>query len=170
MQFRGGDLSKTIISALSQSGLPPSRLEIEITESVLFSDAEAALDVLRQVRALGVRIALDDFGTGYSSLSYLRSFPFDKIKIDKSFVNDLVIRKDNQVIVQAIRDIAEGLGMSITAEGVETVEQASYLRQAGCHELQGYFFSKPKPALELSFYTKAGVQAAPETIATLKSA
>ena len=139
-----------------RSGLSPSRLEIEITETVLFSDADAALEILRQVRALCVRIALDDFGTGYSSLSYLSSFPFDKIKIDKSFVSDLVERRDNQVIVQAIRDIAAGLGMSITAEGVETADQAYYLRQTGCHELQGYLFSKPKPAEELSFRSVEG--------------
>jgi diguanylate cyclase (GGDEF)-like protein/PAS domain S-box-containing protein len=151
LQFRGRDLPKTILSALAQSGLTPSRLEVEITETVLVSDTEAALDILRQVRALGVQIALDDFGTGYSSLSYLRSFPFDKIKIDKSFVTDLVMRRDTQVIVHAIRDIAAGLGMSITAEGVETEEQASYLRQTGCHELQGYLFSRPRPAEELSF-------------------
>jgi diguanylate cyclase (GGDEF)-like protein/PAS domain S-box-containing protein len=151
LQFRGRDLPKTVLSALARSGLPPWRLEVEITETVLVSDAEGALDILRQVRALGVQIALDDFGTGYSSLSYLRSFPFDKIKIDKSFVTDLVLRRDTQVIVHAIRDIAAGLGMSITAEGVETEEQASYLRQAGCHELQGYLFSRPKPAEELSF-------------------
>ncbi|WP_244488038.1 bifunctional diguanylate cyclase/phosphodiesterase [Aureimonas sp. Leaf454] len=151
LQFRDRELPKTILAALASSGLSPSRLEVEVTETVLVADASGALDILRQVRALGVRIALDDFGTGYSSLSYLRTFPFDKIKIDKSFVDDLAERRDTQVIVQAIRDIAEGLGMSITAEGVETLEQATHLRETGCHELQGYLYSRPKPAAELSF-------------------
>jgi diguanylate cyclase (GGDEF)-like protein len=151
MQFRHRSLLGTIKTALAQSGLPPARLEVEVTETVLISDAEGALDILNQVRSLGVKVALDDFGTGYSSLSYLRSFPFDKIKIDKSFVDDLAERRDNQIIVQAIRDIAQGLGMSITAEGVETAEQASHLRQTGCHELQGYYYSKPKPPEELHF-------------------
>lgn len=151
IQFRNRDLPTMILAALEKSGLSPSRLEVEVTETVLISDAQGALDILRQVRALGVRIALDDFGTGYSSLSYLRSFPFDKVKIDRSFVTDLVVRRDNQVIVQGIRDIADGLGMSITAEGVETAEQAAHLRRTGCHELQGYLFSKPIPAEELTF-------------------
>lgn len=108
---------------------------------------------MRQIRALGVRVALDDFGTGYSSLSYLRMFPFDKIKIDRSFVQELTTRRDNQVIVQAIRDMARGLGMSVTAEGVETCEQAEQLRRSGCEELQGYFYSRPKPASDLEFET-----------------
>jgi diguanylate cyclase (GGDEF)-like protein/PAS domain S-box-containing protein len=151
LQFRDRLLPATIQAALTRSGLSPTRLEVEVTETILITNAEGTLDILRQIRSLGVRIALDDFGTGYSSLSYLRSFPFDKIKIDKSFVDDLVARRDTQVIVKAIQDIAEGLGMSITAEGVETKEQADHLRLAGCHELQGYLFSKPKPAGELGF-------------------
>jgi diguanylate cyclase (GGDEF)-like protein/PAS domain S-box-containing protein len=156
LQFRGRDLPKTILTALTTSGLSPSRLEVEVTETLLISDAEGALDILRQVRALGVRVALDDFGTGYSSLSYLRSFPFDKVKIDRSFVSDLVTRRDTQVIVQGIRDIAQGLGMSITAEGVETTEQAAHLRRTGCHELQGFLFSRPIPACQLDFERASG--------------
>ncbi|WP_245413671.1 putative bifunctional diguanylate cyclase/phosphodiesterase [Mangrovicella endophytica] len=151
LQFGRGRLPRTILSALAETGLLPSRLEIEVTEAVLIDDATAALDLLRQIRALGVRVALDDFGTGYSSLSYLRSFPFDKIKIDKSFVNDLAVRQDTQLIVRAIRDIAQGLGMSITAEGVETAEQADHLRGTGCQELQGYLYARPQPADELPF-------------------
>ncbi|MGI4801864.1 MAG: putative bifunctional diguanylate cyclase/phosphodiesterase [Janthinobacterium lividum] len=149
LQFTDRSLPGTILSALTRSGLSPQRLEVEITEAVLIDDADAALDILRQIRALGVRVALDDFGTGYSSLSYLRRFPFDKIKIDQSFVRDLTSREDNRVIVQAIRDIARGLGMTITAEGVETAEQAEQLRLTGCEELQGYLFSRPMAANQL---------------------
>ncbi|GJE50958.1 hypothetical protein GOFOIKOB_4012 [Methylobacterium tardum] len=151
VQFRNRELPRTILTALTRAGLSSSRLEIEVTETVLIDDVEAALDTLRQIRALGVRVALDDFGTGYSSLSYLRSFPFDKVKIDRSFVQELPTRRDNQVIVQAIRDMARGLGMSVTAEGVETCEQADRLRQSGCEELQGYLYSRPKPAGDLEF-------------------
>ena len=143
IQFRDRSLPHTILTALTKSGLTPSRLEVEVTETVLIEDAESALDLLRQIRALGVRVALDDFGTGYSSLSYLRRFPFDKVKIDRSFVQELSSRKDSQVIVRAIRDIAKGLGMTITAEGVETAEQAFQLQQTGCEELQGFLYSKP---------------------------
>lgn len=149
VQFRSRELPDVILAALARSGLAPSRLEVEVTEAVLIDDANAALDILRQIRALGVRIALDDFGTGYSSLSYLRRFPFDKIKIDRSFVQELTTRRDSQVIVRAIRDMAEGLGMTVTAEGVETQEQAERLRQTGCEELQGFLYSRPKPAQEL---------------------
>jgi len=155
VQFRDRELPRTILAALTAAGLSPSRLEIEVTETVLIDDVTVALDTLRQIRALGVRVALDDFGTGYSSLSYLRMFPFDKIKIDRSFVQELTTRRDNQVIVQAIRDMARGLGMSVTAEGVETSEQAERLRQSGCEELQGYFYSRPKPASDLEFETSS---------------
>ncbi len=157
-QFRDQSLPGIILAALTRSGLAPARLEVEVTETVLIDDADAALNVLRRIRAMGVRVALDDFGTGYSSLSYLRSFPFDKVKIDRSFVQDLALRHDNQVIVQAIRDLAKGLGMTITAEGVETEEQASRLRRTGCDELQGYLFSRPvaAEALTLSRLTVEG--------------
>ncbi|WP_245501220.1 putative bifunctional diguanylate cyclase/phosphodiesterase [Lichenibacterium minor] len=149
LQFRDRSLPGTILEALTRSGLAPWRLEVEVTETVLIDDADAALDILRQIRAMGVRVALDDFGTGYSSLSYLRRFPFNKIKIDRSFVQDLTSRDDNRVIVRAIRDIAKGLGMTITAEGVETTEQAEQLRLTGCEELQGYLFSRPLAADQL---------------------
>ena len=158
VQFRNRELPHVILTALTRAGLSPSRLEIEVTETVLIDDVEVALDTLRQIRALGVRVALDDFGTGYSSLSYLRSFPFDKVKIDRSFVQELTTRRDNQIIVQAIRDMALGLGMSVTAEGVETCEQAERLRQSGCEELQGFLYSRPKPAGDLEF----GTSLAPE--------
>ena len=125
--------------------LPASRLELEITEAVLIRDDDAALDILHQLRAIGVRIALDDFGTGYSSLSYLQRFPFDKIKIDRCFVND-IDGLEGSSIVQAVVNIAAARYMTTTAEGVETQQQQELLRALGCTEMQGYLFSPPKPA------------------------
>lgn len=148
-QFKDSHLPAHIEAVLSATGLAPRRLEIEVTEAVLIDDAGSALEILRRIRAIGVKLALDDFGTGYSSLSYLRDFPFDKVKIDRSFVRDIEDRRDSQVIVQGIRSIALGLGMTITAEGVETAGQAQRLRTSGCHELQGFLFSKPRPEAEI---------------------
>ena len=122
-----------MISALAQSGLAPQRLELEITESALLADTAATAATLHALRRFGVRIALDDFGTGYSSLSYLRGFPFDKIKIDRSFVKDLAERRDCTAIVTAISSLARSLGIATTAEGVETAEQLDFLRAAGLH-------------------------------------
>jgi EAL domain-containing protein (putative c-di-GMP-specific phosphodiesterase class I) len=122
-------------------------LELEITEAVLIRDDDAALEILHQLRALGVRIALDDFGTGYSSLSYLQRFPFDKIKIDRCFVSDISERGGSS-IVQAVVNIAAARNMTTTAEGVETHRQQELLRGFGCTEMQGYLFSAPKPAEE----------------------
>lgn len=143
VQFRDHDLPERILSILSRTGLSPSRLEIEVTESLLVEDVASAVDILRRIRALGVRVALDDFGTGYSALSYLRLFPFNKIKIDKSFVAEISDNPESQVIVRAIRDIAHGMEMTITAEGVETEKQAALLCDLGCNDLQGYLFSRP---------------------------
>lgn len=150
VQFLGPSLAAGILTCLMKAGLSPERLEIEVTESILIDNPDRAIGVLRQIKAMGMRVALDDFGIGYSSLSYLRYFPFDKVKIDRCFVQDLDTRADNQVIVRAIRDIAKGLGMSITAEGVETAGQAAQLKSTGCEELQGYLFARPKPADRLS--------------------
>jgi EAL domain-containing protein (putative c-di-GMP-specific phosphodiesterase class I) len=130
--------------------LHPSRLELEITESVLLQENEATLVTLHQMQALGVRIAMDDFGTGYSSLSYLRSFPFNKIKIDRSFVRELGTRADCDAIVRALAGLAASLGMTTTAEGVETEEQFAHLRKLGCDEVQGYLFGRPHPAHALA--------------------
>ncbi len=141
-----------IAGALAAAGLSPSRLEIEITEAVLIRDDEAALLILHQLRAVGVRIALDDFGTGYSSLSYLKRFPFDKIKIDRSFVADMIEVAGSSSIVQAIVGIAAALKMTTTAEGVETEAQRELLRQLGCTDMQGYLFSAPKPASDVRKY------------------
>jgi EAL domain-containing protein (putative c-di-GMP-specific phosphodiesterase class I) len=138
-----------VIAALAASGLAASRLELEITEAVLIRDDDAALAVLHQLRAIGVRIALDDFGTGYSSLSYLQRFPFDKIKIDRCFVTDLAEPEGSSCIVQAVVNIAAERRMTTTAEGVETGQQRDLLRALGCSEMQGYLFSPPKPAAEI---------------------
>jgi diguanylate cyclase (GGDEF)-like protein len=149
IQFRNTNIVLTVFSALANAHLAPQRLELEITESTLLSDSEATLERLHRLRDLGVRIAMDDFGTGYSSLSYLRSFPFDKIKIDRSFIRDLTTRSDAVAIVRAITSMGASLGISTTAEGVETREQVERLRQEGCTEVQGYFFSPPIPASDL---------------------
>jgi len=146
VQFKSGTLALKIMAALAASNLPASRLELEITEAVLIRDDDAALAILHQLRAIGVRIALDDFGTGYSSLSYLHRFPFDKIKIDRCFVNDIAGPDGSASIVQAVVNLATARRMTTTAEGVETEEQQRLLRTLGCSEMQGYLFSAAKPA------------------------
>jgi diguanylate cyclase (GGDEF)-like protein len=148
-QFRNRNLTHDVIRALAASGLSPQRLELEITESVLLVENEATLATLHQLRSLGVRIAMDDFGTGYSSLSYLRSFPFDKIKIDGSFVRDAADRADCAAIIRAVAGLGESLGIPTTAEGVETEEQLRHVFTEGCTEVQGYLFSHPRPPEEL---------------------
>ncbi|AWM01481.1 bifunctional diguanylate cyclase/phosphodiesterase [Bradyrhizobium amphicarpaeae] len=146
VQFKSGTLALKIMAALAASNLPASRLELEITEAVLIRDDDAALAILHQLRAIGVRIALDDFGTGYSSLSYLHRFPFDKIKIDRCFVSDIAGPDGSASIVQAVVNLAAARRMTTTAEGVETEEQQRLLRALGCSEMQGYLFSAAKPA------------------------
>ncbi|MDB5606289.1 MAG: diguanylate cyclase [Bradyrhizobium sp.] len=149
VQFKSGTLALKIVAALAASGLAANRLELEITEAVLIRDDEAALAILHQLRAIGVRIALDDFGTGYSSLSYLQRFPFDKIKIDRCFVNDIEQPEGSSCIVQAVVNIAAARQMTTTAEGVETRQQRELLRALGCSEMQGYLFSPARPAAEI---------------------
>jgi diguanylate cyclase (GGDEF)-like protein/PAS domain S-box-containing protein len=149
VQFRSRNLVQVVISALAHSGLSPQRLELEITESVFLAETAANLAILHQLRELGVSISMDDFGTGYSSLSYLRSFPFDKIKIDRSFVKDLAQRSDCVAIVRAISGLGRSLNITTTAEGVETVDQLDWLRAEGCNEVQGFLFSAAKPAAEI---------------------
>jgi diguanylate cyclase (GGDEF)-like protein len=145
VQFRAG-LQEVAIRALAASGLNPRRLEIEITESIFLESSEAILATLHSLRSLGIRIALDDFGTGYSSLSYLQSFPFDKIKIDRSFISQLLTRRGSSAIVQAIVALSKALGMETTAEGVELKEQVAELRRHGCSSVQGYFYGWPLDA------------------------
>jgi len=149
LQFSKGNLVSTVMSALASSGLPASRLELEITESVLLEKSERNISILNQLRHLGVRISMDDFGTGYSSIGYLRSFPFDKIKIDRSFVKDVLVDEGSLAIVRAIAGLGVSFGMTTTAEGVETEEQMRCLNLEGCIEVQGYLFSKPVPANEI---------------------
>jgi diguanylate cyclase (GGDEF)-like protein/PAS domain S-box-containing protein len=149
VQFKSKNLVAAVVSALAASGLPPTRLELEITESVLLQDDAATVTMLHQFRSLGVRISMDDFGTGYSSLSYLRKFPFDKIKIDGSFIRDMADRDESLAIVRAVTAMGASLGIVTTAEGVETREQLDQLRAEGCVEAQGYLFSPPRPAAEV---------------------
>jgi diguanylate cyclase (GGDEF)-like protein len=143
VQFRRRGLNEIVLQALSQSGLSPDRLEIEITESIFLDSGEDTLKLLHGLRALGIRIALDDFGTGYSSLSYLQAFPFDKIKIDRSFIQNLLTRPGAVAVVRAITDLADALGMETTAEGVEETGQLTELRAQGCTSVQGFLFSRP---------------------------
>ncbi|WP_134499475.1 putative bifunctional diguanylate cyclase/phosphodiesterase [Microvirga pakistanensis] len=149
VQFRNKALVQSVSRALARSGLTPDRLELEVTESVLLQDNELTVATLHQLRRMGVRIAMDDFGTGYSSLSYLRSFPFDKIKIDQSFVRELSSRADCLAIVRSIAGLGTSLGMSTVAEGVETEDQLLQIIAAGCTEVQGYYFGRPKAAPDL---------------------
>ena len=143
LQFRRLDFVSTIERTLSETGLDPARLELELTESTLLGNLDNAEDAMRRLKRLGVKLALDDFGTGYSSLLYLRRFPFDKLKIDKSFVNSIERAPDAAAIVHAIVSLGRGLGMKVTAEGVETAEQQLFLRAAGVHSMQGYRFGRP---------------------------
>ncbi len=149
MQFKDNHLLQVVLRALETSGLAPGRLELEITESILLHNSAATLEVLTALRARGVRIAMDDFGTGYSSLSYLRSFPFDKIKIDQSFVRDLSDKEESVAIVRAVTGLGGSLGVTTTAEGVETRKQFDRLVSEGCTEVQGYLFGRPQPASQV---------------------
>ncbi|KYG98638.1 EAL domain-containing protein [Bradyrhizobium sp. DOA1] len=150
VQFKSPNLIASVTEALAASGLDARRLELEITESVLLQNSEATLTTLHELRAMGVRISLDDFGTGYSSLSYLRSFPFDKIKIDRSFVSELATREDSMAIIRAVTGLGRSLGIVTTAEGVENDAQLELLRREGCTQAQGYLFSKPRPASDVA--------------------
>ena len=143
IQFRHGDLPRLVHLVLIESGLAPGRLELEITEGVLVDDFPRALSILRRLKSLGVRIALDDFGKGYSSLSYLRSFPFDKIKIDRSFIADLESNQQSIAIVHAVIGLGRSLHIPTLAEGVETQAQHAFLAQEGCDEVQGYLTGRP---------------------------
>ncbi|WP_337269648.1 bifunctional diguanylate cyclase/phosphodiesterase [Oryzifoliimicrobium ureilyticus] len=152
VQFRSRDLIGLVTDVLARTGLEPGRLELEITESVLINDVDSALSILNALKDLGVKIAMDDFGTGYSSLGYLNSFPFDKIKIDKSFIGDMSEKDKSGAIVKSVISLGQSLNMITTAEGVETAEQASFLKEEGCHQLQGYLFSRPVSASELESF------------------
>ena len=143
VQFADRELAATVMRVLAATGLPAHRLELEITETVLMRDDAATIATLEQLRAAGIAIALDDFGTGFSSLNYLRRFPFDKIKIDQSFIRDLPSRTECVAIVRAVADLAKTLGMRTVAEGVETADHLNRVVQAGCDQVQGYLISRP---------------------------
>jgi EAL domain-containing protein (putative c-di-GMP-specific phosphodiesterase class I) len=148
-QMRSANLVPTIVNAIAHAGIEPDRLELEITETLLMQDSEANIATLYKLRDLGVRIALDDFGTGYSSLNYLRSFPFNKIKIDRCFIETMEVNPESRAIIRAITGLAGSLGMVTTAEGVEKSEQLDALRLKGCTEVQGFFYSRPIAASEV---------------------
>ncbi|MGY4423131.1 diguanylate cyclase (GGDEF)-like protein [Bradyrhizobium sp. JR6.1] len=150
VQFRDPDFIDVVVNGLAASKLSPRRLELEITESVFLANSSETLATLHKLKALGLRIALDDFGTGYSSLSYLRSFPFDKLKIDKSFVRDATATHGSKSIVRAVISLGRSLGMTTIAEGIETVEQLDHMRAEGCNEAQGFLFSHPVPVTEIA--------------------
>jgi len=150
LQLHSANLVSTIVNALATNQIDPARLDLEITESVLIADTEFVLDRLVQLKALGLSLSLDDFGTGFSSLSYLRTFPFDKIKLDKSFISDIETNEDSRAITRATISLAQSLGLRSTAEGVETEAQREFLVNLGCDEIQGYHISRPKPLAELA--------------------
>lgn len=150
VQFRDRNLVETVKDALELTRLPVRQLELEITETVLLQESEATLAVLHRLRALGVRISMDDFGTGYSSMIYLRSFPFDKIKIDQSFIANLKSNPQSAAIVCAVVGLARGLNLPVLAEGVETSAQLDFLASESCDEVQGYLIGRPHPIAEYS--------------------
>ncbi len=157
-QFKQTNLPDILRSTLDECGLLPSRLEIEITETVLLDKNEDHLAVLHEIKNLGVSIVLDDFGVGYSSMRYLQMFPFDKIKIDRSFIQSMTSHSDSAAIVCAITGLGRALDIETAAEGVETTEQLTFLRSAGCQLAQGYLFSRPVPLSQLTFARPAKLQ------------
>jgi EAL domain-containing protein (putative c-di-GMP-specific phosphodiesterase class I) len=164
VQFKQSDLLRTLKSALEESGLDPARLELEITETILIEKNGHDLTVLHNLKSLGISIVLDDFGIGYSSMRYLQMLPFDKIKVDKSFIQSMTIHSDSAAIVGAIIGLGRSLDIKTTAEGVETRDQLTLLRAAGCQLAQGFLFSRPVPLSQLSLENSGiwpnGVQAA----------
>jgi EAL domain-containing protein (putative c-di-GMP-specific phosphodiesterase class I) len=155
IQFARPNLVPAILSALGESGLQPWRLELEITESVLLDVRGTALTMLQQLREIGVRVSLDDFGTGYSSLGYLRSFPFDKIKIDQSFVRNTSSDAVGQAIVRVIASLGQSLGMATVAEGVKTEEQMARVISEGCTDIKGFLTSRPMPPEQIHAFLQS---------------
>lgn len=173
LQFSRQDVRQLVTDVLAETGLEPARLELELTETMGLQNAQAAAGDLRQLQELGVSIAIDDFGTGYSSLSYLKTFPIDRLKIDRSFVRNLNAASDDAAIVRAIINLGHSLKIDVIAEGAEGVEQVAYLRAEGCDEVQGYFFSRPLPADDFVAFVRqdgAGRQAATPPAASSRGA
>jgi predicted signal transduction protein with EAL and GGDEF domain len=164
LQFRRPDFVSVVERILNETGFDPKQLELEVTESTLIGNVDGAEAAMRRLKSLGVRLALDDFGTGYSSLQYLRRFPFDKLKIDRSFVHSIEKAADAAAIVHAVVSLGRGLGMKVTAEGVETADQQLFLRAAGVHSMQGYRFGRAVPRAEISERIQAA-SAAPKLTA-----
>ena len=150
LQFRGGQLEANVRSVLAETGMPANYLELELTEGILMGGADETVETLRRMSDMGVKLAIDDFGTGYSSLSYLKRFPIDKLKIDQSFVRDIVHDPDDRAIANAVISMGHSLRLSVIAEGVEQQQQLEILINEGCDEVQGYYFSAPLPANEFS--------------------
>jgi EAL domain-containing protein (putative c-di-GMP-specific phosphodiesterase class I) len=169
-QFGAADLIENLAAVLLDTGLEPKYLEIELTESLFMSDITPAVDLLHRIKALGVNLSIDDFGTGYSSLSYLSRFPIDVLKIDRSFVADITRDANDEAIVTSIIALAHNLKLAVIAEGVETGEQLDYLRRHGCDEIQGYYFSRPLPALQFEQLLIEGRGLAPEEIIASEAA
>ena len=161
LQFRRLDFVDVVERILEETAFDPTRLELELTESVLLGNVDTAETAMRRLKAFGVKVALDDFGTGYSSLLYLRRFPFDKLKIDRSFVHSIEKAADAAAIVHAVVGLGRGLGMQVTAEGVETADQQLFLRAAGVHSMQGYRFGRPVPPEEITRRLEASGAAKP---------
>jgi len=143
VQFRQDGFRELIRQVLRETGLDPCYIELELTESLLLSNADVMFEVLRNLKEMGLNLVIDDFGTGYSSLSYLRQFPFTKLKIDRSFIRDVAVNSDDAAITKAIISMAKGLGLKVVAEGVEDIAQLSFLREHECDEFQGYYFNQP---------------------------
>jgi EAL domain-containing protein (putative c-di-GMP-specific phosphodiesterase class I) len=152
VQFKRGNVEQIVITALQQSGLAPSLLELELTESILIENVEQVLSTVKRLKQLGVKLSIDDFGTGYSSLSYLKRFDIDKLKIDQSFIRDLATDTDDAAIVNAVIQMARSLNLKTIAEGVEHPDMLDLLRGFQCDEVQGYYFARPMPADEFSAY------------------
>jgi len=157
MEFREDNSIESVFTTLSETGLDPKSLELELTESVLMKRAESAASTLKTLRARGVHIAVDDFGTGYSSLSYLRKFPIDALKIDQSFVRQITSAPDDTTIVTAVISMGRSLKLRVVAEGVETQEELAFLQARLCDEAQGYYFSHPVPPQQFAKLLKSGI-------------
>jgi len=154
MQFRRGDLVETIVDVLKETRLDPMWLELELTESILIQNVDYVLGVIKKLKKIGIRLSIDDFGTGYSSLTYLKRFAVDKLKVDQSFVRNMTVDPDDAAIVHSVIQLGHSLKLKIVAEGVETGEQAEYLRHEGCDQVQGYLYSHPVPANEITRFLK----------------
>jgi len=152
-QFSDIELPERILAILAETGLSPDRLELEVTETVIINDLSRALAVLHRLRAMGIHISMDDFGTGYSSLATLQAFPFDKIKIDRSFVSSMDDNPQSKAIVRAVLGLGHSLKMGVVAEGVETAAQLQFLSEAGCDEVQGFFIGRPQPVMIYADHT-----------------